>query len=84
MQIAFRMGITATIGSLLGVGLELLFGKTCVMYLLGFMGVYHYNIQSHMQSKVAIFVMIVIFFILVTYIFTRKVKRVSTKMLMSE
>jgi ABC-type transport system, involved in lipoprotein release, permease component len=84
LQIAFRMGITAGIGGLFGIILVFLCGKKSIMFLLHFMGVYHYNMQIHVQSLLLVFIGLVLFFIFVTYLFTRKIKGISVKMLMAQ
>lgn len=84
LQLALRMGISAVIGSILGIIAIRVFGKILISKLFEFMGVYHYTIKHSTFTTTGSVVGIVLFFMINSIIFTKKVKKVSTKQLMSE
>jgi putative ABC transport system permease protein len=83
-QFAMRFAVVAAAGSILGLGLSACFSGACMNVLFSFMGVDGYSAKSPILVTLLPGISMTLIFYLFAYLLSGKIKKVNTKILISE
>jgi ABC-type lipoprotein release transport system permease subunit len=83
-QFAMRFAVVAAVGSVLGLILRTFLAGACMNMLFSFMGMGGYSMHRSLDVALIPGIFMVVIFYLFAYVLSRKIKRVNTRILISE
>lgn len=84
IQFAIRFALVATIGSLIGLVLHIYLSQSCASFLFSFMGVSEFHANTGIGSSMIPVIFMIMLFFTFSYLLAGKIKKVETRVLISE